>query len=234
MMKKTLKKILFLLTTLMFVSTCITGYAEEGKGPTFKEHLQKIQQQSSGSFLKFAFYLDTEGHADFEQKVLDTIIVSIKEKLPSYATITSDGQFLADMDLYRETKYDDLMAQMEETNPQFAVLGNYDESGQKVKLTKKVLDEFFQSSEYDGVILVRIDVAHVKQNYNIWVGGVDTKAELDVTTRVFNKHSDKGFVFNNRQRVSGKSHGMTSFSASRAAIKAIPKAMEKITTITVE
>ncbi|WP_418808839.1 hypothetical protein [Phascolarctobacterium faecium] len=233
-MKKLLKPALLLLATVFFVSTCFTGYAAEKKQPTFKERLQQSEQRNSGKFLKFAFYLDSEGHANFEQKVLDTIIDSIQEKLPSYANVSPDGQFLADMDLYRETKYDDLMAQMEETNPQYAVLGNYEESGKKVKLTKKVLDEFFDSSEYDGVILVRIDVAHVKQNYNIWVGGIDTKAELDVTTRVFNKHSDRGFVFNNRQRVSGKSHGMRSFSASRAATKAIPKAMEKIEAITVE
>ena len=233
-MKKVLKNALFLLVAVIFVSTCFTCYAQEKKEVSFKERIQQTEQRGSNQLLSFAFYLDTEGHADFEQKVLDTIIASIQEKLPFYANVSSDGQFLADMDLYRETKYDDLMSKMEENNPQYAVLGNYEESGKKVKLTKKVLDEFFESSEYDGIILVRIDVANVKQNYNIWVGGIDTKAELDVTTRVFNKHSKNGFVFNNRQRVSGKSHGMMSFSGTRAAAKAIPKAMEKIQTITVE
>ena len=87
---------------------------------------------------------------------------------------------MADLDLFRETKYDDLMAQMQATNPQFAVMGDYAESGKKVKLTKPILDEFLKDSEYDGIVLARVDVAQVKQNWNLWIGGIDTKAELDV------------------------------------------------------
>ena len=182
----------------------------------------------------YAFYLDSEGHANFEQKVLDEVVNSIQEKVPSYVTVQGDGQFLADLDLFRETKYDELMAQMQATNPQFAVMGDYAESGKKVKLTKPILDEFLKDSEYDGIVLARVDVAQVKQNWNLWIGGIDTKAELDVTLRVFNKHSQKGYVFNNRQRVIGKSHAMMNGSTDRAARKAIPKALEKVKSITVE
>ena len=57
---------------------------------------------------------------------------------------------------------------------------------------------------------------------------------MDVTLRVFNKHSQKGYVFNNRQRVIGKSHAMMNDSTDRAARKAIPKALEKVKAITVE
>ena len=126
------------------------------------------------------------------------------------------------------------MAQMQATYPQFAVMGDYAESGKKVKLTKLILDEFLKDSEYDGIVLARVDVAQVKQNWNLWIGGIDTKAELDVTLRVFNKHSQKGYVFNNRQRVIGKSHAMMNGSTDRAARKAIPKALEKVKSITVE
>ncbi|MDY5044581.1 hypothetical protein [Phascolarctobacterium sp.] len=82
--------------------------------------------------------------------------------------------------------------------------------------------------------MARVDVAQVKQNWNLWIGGINTKAELDVTLRVFNKHSQKGYVFNNRQRVIGKSHAMMNGSTDRAARKAIPKALEKVKSITVE
>lgn len=217
---------------MMLVS--LTCFAAVERSVSFKERIQSIQQESNDKHLKFAFYLDSEGHANFEQKVLDEVVSSIQAKVPYYAKIQGDGQFLADLDLYRETKYDELMAQMQATNPQFAVMGNYSESGKKVKLTKPILDEFFKNSDYDGLVLARVDVAQVKQNYNIWVGGIDTKAELDVTLRVYNKHSEKGYVFNNRQRVVGKSHAMMNISTDRAARKAIPKALEKVNAITVE
>ncbi|WP_304240036.1 hypothetical protein [Phascolarctobacterium succinatutens] len=230
---KSLTKVLMMaltLTAMLFSTAC---YAQTGEATSFKDRLQNIQE-NDGKQLKFAFYLDSEGHANFEQKVLDEIVASLQAKVPSYVTIQGDGQFLADLDLYRETKYDDLMAEMQEKNPQFAVLGDYAESGRKVKLTKPILDEFFQNNKYDGLVLARIDVAQVKNSYNIWVGGIDTKAELDVTFRVFNKHSKAGYVFNNRQRVVGKSHAMMNTSEDRAARKAIPKALEKIQTIKVE
>lgn len=231
---KALAKVVWLLTmaiVMLFSATCFAQNAQNG---SFKERIQNIQQNADIKQLKFAFYLDSEGHANFEQKVLDEIVASIQAKLPNYAVVEGDGQFLADLDLYRETKYDDLMMEMQEKNPQYAVLGDYAESGKKVKLTKPVLDEFLKDSDYDGLVLARIDVAQVKQNWNIWVGGVDTKAELDVTIRVFNKHSSKGYVFNTRQRVIGKSHAMATDSTDRAARKAIPKALEKIKAITVE
>lgn len=230
---KSLTKIMMMALTLAAMLFSTACYAQTGEATSFKERLQNIQE-NDGKHLNFAFYLDSEGHANFEQKVFDEIVVSLQAKVPAYVTIQGDGQFLADLDLYRETKYDDLMAEMQEKNPQFAVLGDYAESGRKVKLTKPILDEFFQNNEYDGLVLARIDVAQVKNSYNIWVGGIDTKAELDVTFRVYNKHSKVGYVFNNRQRVVGKSHAMMNTSEDRAARKAIPKALEKIQTIKVE
>lgn len=158
---KSLTKVLMMaltLTAMLFSTAC---YAQTGEATSFKDRLQNIQE-NDGKQLKFAFYLDSEGHANFEQKVLDEIVASLQAKVPSYVTIQGDGQFLADLDLYRETKYDDLMAEMQEKNPQFAVLGDYAESGRKVKLTKPILDEFFQNNEYDGLVLARIDVAQVK------------------------------------------------------------------------
>lgn len=231
---KVLSKIILAIAMLSFTLFNMTCFAQASQNLSFKERIQNIQRDANIKQLKFAFYLDSEGHANFEQKVLDEVVASIQEKLPTYATVQGDGQFLADLDLYRETKYDDLMAEMQEKNPQYAVLGDYAESGKKVKLTKPVLDEFLENSDYDGIILARVDVAQVKQNWNIWVGGIDTKAELDVTIRVFNKHATKGYVFNTRQRVIGKSHAMATDSTDRAARKAIPKALEKIQAITVE
>lgn len=231
---KFLSKFTVFLMMMVFMTTSITCFADAEKKSSFKERIQSIQQDDGRQHLKFAFYLDSEGHANFEQKVLDEVVNSIQAKVPSYVTVQGDGQFLADLDLYRETKYDDLMAQMQANNPQYAVMGDYAESGKKVKLTKAILDEFLKDSEYDGIVLARVDVAQVKQNWNIWVGGIDTKAELDVTLRVFNKHSQKGYVFNNRQRVIGKSHAMMNDSTDRAARKAIPKALEKVKAITVE
>lgn len=219
---------------LLFMTTSVRCFAESENKSSFKDRIQSIQQGAGRNQLRFAFYLDSEGHANFEQKVLDEVVNSIQEKVPSYVTVQGDGQFLADLDLFRETKYDELMAQMKATNPQFAVMGDYAESGKKVKLTKPILDEFLKDSEYDGIVLARVDVAQVKQNWNLWIGGIDTKAELDVTLRVFNKHSQKGYVFNNRQRVIGKSHAMMNGSIDRAARKAIPKALEKVKSITVE
>lgn len=231
---KALSKIILLFTMMFVMLFSVSGFAQTSQNISFKERIQNIQQDANIQQLRFAFYLDSEGHANFEQKVLDEVVASIQEKLPSYAIVQGDGQFLADLDLYRETKYDDLMMEMQEKNPQYAVLGEYAESGKKVKLTKPVLDEFLENSDYDGIVLARVDVAQVKQNWNIWVGGIDTKAELDVTIRVFNKHSNKGYVFNTRQRVIGKSHAMATDSTDRAARKAIPKALEKIKAITVE
>lgn len=231
---KLLSKLTVFFMMLLFMTTSVTCFAEFENKSSFKDRIQSIQQGAGRNQLRFAFYLDSEGHANFEQKVLDEVVNSIQEKVPSYVTVQGDGQFLADLDLFRETKYDNLMAQMQATYPQFAVMGDYAESGKKVKLTKPILDEFLKDSEYDGIVLARVDVAQVKQNWNLWIGGIDTKAELDVTLRVFNKHSQKGYVFNNRQRVIGKSHAMMNGSTDRAARKAIPKALEKVKSITVE
>ncbi len=227
-------KLWMLVTALMVMLFSVNCFATETSASSFKTRLQNMQYQDDSKHLKFAFYLDSEGHANFEQKVLDEVVRSIQAKVPSYVTVQGDGQFLADLDLYRETKYDDLMAEMQEKNPQYAVMGDYAESGKKVKLTKAILDEFLSTSEYDGIVIARVDVAQVKQNFNLWVGGVDTKAELDVTLRVFNKNSRNGYVFNNRQRVIGKSHAMATDSTDRAARKAIPQALAKINMITVE
>lgn len=57
---------------------------------------------------------------------------------------------------------------------------------------------------------------------------------VDVIHYLVKVTEQEGFVFNTRQRVVGKSHAMGNFSADRAARKAIPKALEKIKTITVE
>lgn len=227
-------KFFFLLLSMFVLCFNMTSFAMDEKIDSFKSRIEQKQQTYEREPLKFAFYLDSEGHANFEQKVLDEVVAKIQEKMPTYVKVQGDGQFLADLDLYRETKYDDLMAEMQEKNPQFAVMLDYAESGRKVKLTKGVLNDFLKDSEYDGLVIARVDVAQVKQNYNVWVGGIDTKAELDVTLRIFNKHSDKGYVFNNRQRVIGKSHAMMSDSTDRAARKAIPQALTKIKMITVE
>lgn len=138
-MIKNLKRFIFLLTAMTFLFTCFSCYADEGRKPSLKERIQQIQTGTENSRLNFAFYLDSEGHENFEQKILDEIVKSIQEKVPYNVTVVPDGQFLADFDLYRETRYDELMEEMEATNPQFAVLGDYDESGRKIKLTKKVL-----------------------------------------------------------------------------------------------
>ncbi len=61
---------------------------------------------------------------------------------------------------------------------------------------------------------------------------MNTKVEMDVTTRVFNKKSPKGYVFNNKQRVVGKVSG--SWAPDTAARKAVPMAMKNINTIPVE
>ncbi|MDY5044580.1 MAG: hypothetical protein SPF10_01825 [Phascolarctobacterium sp.] len=125
---------------LLFMTTSVRCFAESENKSSFKDRIQSIQQGAGRNQLRFAFYLDSEGHANFEQKVLDEVVNSIQEKVPSYVTVQGDGQFLADLDLFRETKYDELMAQMQATNPQFAVMGDYAESGKKVKLTKPILD----------------------------------------------------------------------------------------------
>ena len=233
-MFKVLKQLVFCSLIACISCAGVNAYAAEANAPTMKERVQRLQQNEAVKQLNFAFYLDSEGHANFEQKTLDEIVASIQAKMPYYAAVKGDGQFLADLDLYRESKYDELMQKMQETKPEFAVLGNYDESGKKIKLTKAVLDEYFADSEYDGLVLARIDVAQVKNSWNMWVGGIDTKAELDVTIRIYNKNSDKGYVFNNKQRVVGKSHAMPGDSTQRAARKAIPQALKNIEKITVE
>ena len=47
----------------------MTCFAQGDNAGTFKERIQKVQQDNGSKSLKFAFYLDSEGHANFEQKV---------------------------------------------------------------------------------------------------------------------------------------------------------------------
>ena len=84
---------------MVFMTTSITCFADAEKKSSFKERIQSIQQDDGRQHLKFAFYLDSEGHANFEQKVLDEVVNSIQAKVPSYVTVQGDGQFLADLDL---------------------------------------------------------------------------------------------------------------------------------------
>lgn len=228
------KKVMMFLCFSFLIFNCFSCYAANDGSMTFKQRLEKIDQENSMKKLNFVFYLDSEGGEAFEQKVLDEIVSNIQQKLPLNAALTADSQFLADFDLYRETKYDELLEKMQVTNPEFAVLGEYAETGKKVKLTKTILDNYFSDSEYDGMVLVRIDVVNTKATYNAWVGGIDTKAEMDITIRVYNKHTPKGYVFTTKQRVMGKSHATAGVSVQRAARKAIPQALNKINVINVE
>ena len=236
----TMKKYFSIFLTLMclFTFTTLTVYASDSQQqrPSLNERINNILLTPDGAtnFYRFAFYLDAEGYVNVDKTVLDEIVSQIQNKLPYNATLSGDTQIIADLDLFREEKYDTLMETVEENNPEYTVLGTYDESGHKVKLTRKVLNEFFADKPYDGLIIVRINPVNVKTSYNIWWGGVDTKVEIDFIMRVFNKNTKKGYVFNNKQRLIGKSYSTLSSAPNRACRKAVPEALKNIKVISVE
>ena len=158
--------------------------------------------------------------------------------MPLYAKLKADSQFAADFDLFREEKYDQLVKEMAKTNPALVMAEGYGESGKKVKMSKEVIDEFLKTKNYDGMVMIRIDKVEERASVNytnailFGVGGVNTKVEMDVITRVFNKKKPQEYVFNNKQRVVGKVSG--SWAPVTASRKAIPLAMKNIKAITVE
>ncbi|MBQ7673480.1 MAG: hypothetical protein IJT36_03025 [Alphaproteobacteria bacterium] len=233
------KRIFTGILAMMLIAMCGVAFADEEAKPTFKERLAQTEAAyANHAPLNFVFYLDSEGHANYEERVLDELIKTIQSKMPLYAKVKGDSQFLADFDLFREEKYDALMKEMQKSNPGFAVMGAYDESGRKVKMTKEIIDEFLKTTDYDGMVILRIDKVQEKAGINyanailFGFGGVNTKVEMDVTTRVYNKKSPKGYVFNNKQRVVGKVSG--SWAPDTASRKAVPMAMKNISKITVE
>ena len=236
-----IKKIITILFAILFVTFSCSAFAAEAKDKegSFKERLaQTSAAYANHDPMSFVFYLDAEGHANYEERVQEEIIKTIQEKMPLYAKLKADGQFEADFDLFREEKYDQLMKEMQKTNPGFAVAEGYSESGRKVKMSKDVIEEFLNKTNYDGMVIVRIDKVEEKATVNytnailFGIGGVNTKVEMDVVTRVFNKKNPNGYVFNNKQRVIGKVSG--SWAPATASRKAIPIAMKNIKTITVE
>ena len=224
---------------MLLLALCGAALAAEAEKPTFKERVAQTEAAyANHAPMSFVFYLDSETHANYEERVLNEIIKTIQEKMPMYAKLHSDGQFLADFDLFREEKYDALVKQMQQTNPQFAALGSAGDNATKVKLSREIIDEFLNTTNYDGMVIVRIDKVQEKAGVNyanailFGIGGTNTKVEMDVTTRVFNKKSPKGYTFNNKQRVVGKVSG--SWAPDTASRKAIPMAMKNINIITVE
>lgn len=241
-MSKLLKKVMAVLLGIVVLTTCGLAFANEDGTPrkTMKQRIAEMQMDNSER-LSFVFYLDTDGHANYEQKVLDKIVDVIQSKLPSYAELYSDSQFLGDFDLYREEKYDAIVGKLQAADPAYAMIANNTAQfagTPKVKMTKEIIDEFLETTNYDGMVIVRIDKVSEKAGVNyanlalFGFGGTNTKVEMDVTTRVFNKHSAKGYVFNNRQRVVGKVHG--AWAPDTASRKAIPLAMKNITEINVQ
>ena len=226
----------------MLVITCsgslFAAEAAENTG-TFKERLAKTAAAyENHAPMTFVFYLDDEGHASYEEKDLNEIIKSMQSKMPLYAKLKADSQFEADFDLFREEKYNQFMKEAQTTNPAFADAGNSGESGKKVNMSKEVIEEFLNTTAYDGMLIVRIDKVEEKATVNytnailFGIGGVNTKVEMDIVTRVFNKKSPQGYVFNNKQRVVGKVSG--SWAPVTASRRAIPLAMKNIKEITVE
>ena len=215
--------------------------------------------------VKLAFYLDTDGYSNYDQKVIDDVVAAIQTKLPVYAKLAADTQLLGNFDLFREEKQNELLEKMAEENPTAYALmnqqnagapvqtmtptmgpmgmmremhtaGSYNGTGRagKMPLSKKLLAEFLSTSSYDGLVIIRIDKVseHMKANWNPLAMGANFKVEMDVTTRVFNKNSEAGYVFLDRQRVIGKVHG--AFDSSIAVKRAVPQAIEKIGQIKVK
>ena len=232
------KKIFTGILAMMLIAMCGVAFADDAAKQTFKERIaQTDAAYANHAPVNLVFYLDSEGHANYEERVLEEIIKTIQAKLPLYAKLHGDGQFLADFDLYREEKYDALVQQMQKTDPTYAAAASGD-SATKVKLSREIIDEFLKTTDYDGMVIMRIDKVQEKAGVNytnailFGIGGVNTKVEMDVTTRVFNKKSPKGYVFNNKQRVVGKVSG--SWAPDTASRKAVPLAMKNINVITVE
>lgn len=236
-----LKRIIAGILTILVIAFSGVALAEETKVKegSFKERLAQTEAAyANHDPMSFVFYLDADSHANYEEKVLDEIIKTIQSKMPLYAKLKADSQFEADFDLFREEKYDQLMKEMQKNNPELAVIGNSDESGQKVKISKEIINEFLTKTDYDGMVIIRIDKVEERASVNyanailFGIGGVNTKVEMDVITRVFNKKNPQGYVFNNKQRVVGKVSG--SWAPVTASRKAIPIAMKNIKAITVE
>lgn len=236
-----IRKIVTFLLTILFIAFSSLAFAAEAKDKegSFKERLaQTSAAYANHDPMSFVFYLDADGHANYEENALEEIIKTVQSKMPLYAKLKADNQFEADFDLFREEKYDQLMKELQKTNPALAMAEGNSESGKKVKMSKEVIDEFLKTKDYDGMVMIRIDKVEERASVNytnailFGIGGVNTKVEMDVVTRVFNKKQPQGYVFNNKQRVVGKVSG--SWAPVTASRKAIPLAMKNIKSITVE
>lgn len=236
-----LKKIIAGLLTLFLVafSGVVLAAEAKDKGGSVKEKLAQTQAAyADHDPMSFIFYLDSDGQANYEQSALDEIIKMFQSKMPPYAKLKASSQFDADFDLFREEKYDQMLKEMQKTNPGIAVMEGYNEGGRRIKMSKEIIDEFLKTTDYDGMVFVRIDKVEERAGVNytnavlFGIGGVNTKVEMDVVTRVFNKKKPNGYVFNNKQRVIGKVSG--SWAPVTASRKAIPIAMKNIKAITVE
>lgn len=212
---------------------------------TFQQRIASIMNDEEQ--VNLVFYLDADGYTAYEKKVVDTLVDNIQEKLPIYATLKCDSKFLGDFDLFREEKYDELLNQMYKDNPAYAAYAAqmntvptamHAGGAPKVKVTEELLGEYLKDTEYDGMVIVRVDQVQQKASTNyvnailFGFGGVNTKVEMDVTIRVFNKNSDNKYVFSNRQRVIGKISG--TWAPDTAAKRALPMALKEIDTITVK
>ena len=233
-MKISVKKVaagIAVLSVLSFTSPVVSEAAEA----TINQRIASIM--SNEKQIKLAFYLDADGHANYEQRVLDEITESIQTKLPLNAKLVGDTQFLANLDLYREEQYSQMLQTLAKDNPAYAMMMSQNGATNKMQLTTDVIHEFLETTDYDGIVIVRIDKVQEKAGINytnailFGFGGVNTKVEMDVTTRVYNKQK-KAYAFNNKQRVVGKVHG--SWAPDTASRKAIPMALANIKTITVE
>ncbi len=236
-----LRKFIAGLLAILVISFAYVAMAAETKEKegSFKERLAQTEAAyANHDPMTFVFYLDSEGHANYEENALEEIIKTIQAKMPRYAKLKADSQFEADFDLFREEKYDQLIKEIQKTNPAMAMVEGYNESGKKVKISKEVIDEFLKTKNYDGMVMIRIDKVEERAGVNyanaflFGIGAVNTKVEMDVVTRVFNKKNTNGYVFNNKQRVVGKVSG--SWAPVTASRKAVPLAMKNIKAITVE
>ena len=237
-MLKKLVSVLLAMLVIAFSGVAMAAEAKVKEG-SVKERLAQAQAAYAGHDpMSFIFYLDSDGQANYEERALDEIIKMFQSKMPPYAKLKASSQFDADFDLFREEKYDQMMKEMQKTNPGLAVAEGYSESGRRIKISKEIIDEFLKTTDYDGMVFVRIDKVEERAGVNytnailFGIGGVNTKVEMDVVTRVFNKKKPNGYVFNNKQRVIGKVSG--SWAPVTASRKAIPIAMKNIKTITVE
>lgn len=233
-MKKYVKKLTAGLAIFSVISVTAPVVSVAAEAP-INQRIASIM--SNEKQIKLAFYLDADGHANYEQRVLDEITASIQTKLPMNAKLIGDTQFLANLDLYREEQYSQMLQNLAKDNPAYAVMMAQNGATNKMQLTTDVIQEFLDTTDYDGIVIVRIDKVQEKAGVNytnailFGFGGVNTKVEMDVTTRVYNKQK-KAYAFNNKQRVVGKVHG--TWAPDTASRRAIPMALAKIGTITVE